>query len=44
MFLTISDEEQPAIPTGPHFRVIVTWPKWVERLIERLKRLLNRGA
>jgi hypothetical protein len=35
MFLTISDEEKPDRPTGPHFRVLVTWPKWVERLVRR---------
>jgi hypothetical protein len=44
MFLTISDQDQPDRADGSRFRVIVYLPRFVERLIERLMRLLNRGA
>jgi hypothetical protein len=38
MFLTISDEDKPALPNGPHFRVIVIWPECVKRLVRYWRR------
>jgi hypothetical protein len=42
MFLTISDEEKPIIPNGPHFRVIALMPECVKRLKEKLARYWDR--
>ena len=36
MFLTISDEDKSARPTGPHFSAFVTRPECVKRLVRRI--------
>jgi hypothetical protein len=38
MFLTISDEDKPAGPNGPHFRVFVILPECIKRLVRFLIR------
>jgi hypothetical protein len=42
MNLTLPDEDKPARSNGPHFRVIVLLPEFVERLIEKLGRYWTR--
>ena len=44
MPLTISDQDQTGRADGSRFRVIVYLPRFVERLIEKPVRLLNRGT
>jgi hypothetical protein len=41
MPLTISDEDQPDRTDGSRFRVIVYLPRFIERLIERLRRWIG---
>ena len=42
MNLTLPDEDEPALPNGPHFRVVVLVPEFVERLIGKLLRYWRR--
>jgi len=38
----LADEDQPALPNGPHFRVVVLVPEFIKRLIEKLRRYWSR--